>query len=168
VRRQRARARLRQERFLFFRSILINSLMNLQPLPVVPSANEQALKLLDLLADPVAARKLLDEITRATCTAGAAVREAKEHRAAAVAAHAELNAERDTFHKDRVARSAYLASSGKAFDERESVLRDLERRLDDRAKLLDKKSADLDRRERAVQPIEEFLTATLQSWQALR
>ena len=97
-------------------------MMNLDPIPPVPNTNSVAANFLDLLADPAAARKLIEELNSSKAAAEAAYQEARTLQNEVTTRERKLAADLQTFDTNKKAHSAFLADAGDKLDKRHNEL----------------------------------------------
>lgn len=104
-------------------------MMNLEPVPPIPAMNTAAVNFLDLLADPEAARKLMDDLVASHAKAAAANAEAKKLQVEVFEKQKAHDQDVHTFEQNRKAHSAFLADAGTKLDKRSLDLDAREKKL---------------------------------------
>lgn len=133
-------------------------MMNIGHVPSVPAMNAATLAVLDLLADPQAARKLMDELAASHARSMAAFTEASTMQAAVLAAQKTLDESKREFEQHRAAHSAYIRQTGTELDRRHTDADERERGLSEARIAHDAREAAVAAREVAVQVREAQVT----------
>jgi len=97
-------------------------MINLDPIPPMPQMSAHAAQFLDLLADPAAARKLMEDIKLAHDRATAAFEEAKKLQQEVGKKQTKHNEDVATFEQNRKAHTAFLNSTANELDNRATEL----------------------------------------------
>lgn len=134
-------------------------MMNLDHVPPIPAMNTAAVQFLDLLADPAAARKLMDDLVASHAKATAAHDEATKVRNEVIVGQATLDKSKRQFEQDRAAHSAFLKQTGAELDKRHQAAQEREERMYQAVAEHDERMAKLVAREREIQARENALTA---------
>jgi uncharacterized protein (DUF3084 family) len=134
-------------------------MMNLDPVPPIPAMNTAAVQFLDLLADPKAARKLMDDLVATHAKASAAHDEATKARGEVIGKQNRLDQEKRDFEQHRAAHSAFLKQSGDELDKRHNAAHEREMRLAEANAAHDERDAKIAAREAAVQSREDQMMA---------
>jgi chromosome segregation ATPase len=97
-------------------------MINLDHVPPIPAMNTAAVQFLDLLADPAAARKLMDDIKAVHDKATAAHMETQTFQRAVVDGRSKLDQDVAAFEQNRKAHTAFLNETGAKLDTRAADL----------------------------------------------
>lgn len=134
-------------------------MMNIDPVPPIPAMNTAAVQFLDLLADPAAARKLMNDLVAAHGKAVAAHEEALRLRSEVIQKQATLDREKQDFETNKAAHSAFLHKTGAELDAREVRAKEVDHLLISGSSALDEREAKIVARETSLQERESRTTA---------